>query len=577
LLTTAQIGAVITFEVTASNSAGNSAPGTSTGTSAVLPEVPVNSVLPAITGTAQSGDVLTGSNGTWTNSPTGYTYRWLANGVAIGGATANTFTLTDTQIGTVITFEVTASNAGGSGTPATSSATSAVLPAVPVNSVLPAVSGTAQVGQVLSATNGTWTNSPTGYTYQWFANGTPIAGQIANVFTLTTAQIGEVITIQVTASNSGGSSIPATSVATSAVLPEVPVNSTVPVITGTAQVGQTLSGSDGTWTNTPTSYAYQWLANGTPIGGATANTFLLTSAQLGDTITFTVTASNAGGSGSPATSSATSAVIAAENALATDWAARVVAHGGASPSSGTVTAISNFCDALDAASLTAKMFSLNVFAPDNSVANSTPLIKTFGDDPWAYYNFTGGDFTIDGIQGDGATKYIDTQVIPSTCATQSSVAVTLYVNSAGTSPAVMACDAVPTGRLALGWSNPTYGNYFCAYDFAAVILDGVTSGYFLGYICGSKTSSTVRNLYEANSFTPHSSVASNSLLDAGGGDVVPTGHFYVLASNENGATSGYYPGRVSFASISSGLTAADSIALYNAVQSLRVAFGGGWV
>jgi hypothetical protein len=312
LLTTAQIGAVITFEVTASNSAGNSAPGTSTGTSAVLPEVPVNSVLPAISGTAQSGDVLSGGNGTWTNSPTGYIYRWLANGVAIGGATANTFTLTDTQIGTVITFEVTASNAGGSGTPATSSATSAVLPAVPVNSVLPAVSGTAQVGQVLSATNGTWTNSPTGYTYQWFANGTPVAGQIANVFTLTTAQIGEVITIQVTASNSGGSSSPATSVATSAVLPAVPVNSSVPVITGTAQVGDTLSGSDGTWANTPTSYAYEWLANGTPIGGATANTFLLTSAQLGDTITFTVTASNSGGSGSPATSSATSAVASAD-------------------------------------------------------------------------------------------------------------------------------------------------------------------------------------------------------------------------------------------------------------------------
>ena len=93
--------------------------------------------------------------------------------------------------------------------------------------------------------------------------------------------------------------------------PPVPVNTVLPVITGTAQVGQTLSGSDGTWTNTPTIFTYRWLANGVEIGGATANTFLLTSAQLGAVITFEVTAYNTGGSGTPTTSAATDAVIAA--------------------------------------------------------------------------------------------------------------------------------------------------------------------------------------------------------------------------------------------------------------------------
>ena len=92
---------------------------------------------------------------------------------------------------------------------------------------------------------------------------------------------------------------------------DVPVSLTIPVITGTAQVGQTLSGSDGTWSNTPTIFTYRWLANGVEIGGATVNTFLLTSAQLGAVITFEVTASNTGGSGTPATSLATDAVIAA--------------------------------------------------------------------------------------------------------------------------------------------------------------------------------------------------------------------------------------------------------------------------
>ena len=91
------------------------------------PTVPVNTVLPVITGTVQIGFTLSGSNGTWTNTPTSYTYRWLSNGTAIVGATANTFTLLTAQIGTVITFEVTASNAVGAGAPATSVATSTVL------------------------------------------------------------------------------------------------------------------------------------------------------------------------------------------------------------------------------------------------------------------------------------------------------------------------------------------------------------------------------------------------------------------------------------------------------------------
>jgi len=40
---------------------------------------PVNSVLPVISGTAQTGSTLTASTGTWTNSPTGYTYQWQSD------------------------------------------------------------------------------------------------------------------------------------------------------------------------------------------------------------------------------------------------------------------------------------------------------------------------------------------------------------------------------------------------------------------------------------------------------------------------------------------------------------------
>jgi hypothetical protein len=124
---TAANGTTYYYVVSSTNACGESSGNSIESHATPVPNVPSNSVLPVITGTAQIGFTLSGSNGTWSNSPTGYTYRWLANSVAIGGATANTFTLLTAQIGTTITFEVTASNTGGSGTPATSSATGTVL------------------------------------------------------------------------------------------------------------------------------------------------------------------------------------------------------------------------------------------------------------------------------------------------------------------------------------------------------------------------------------------------------------------------------------------------------------------
>lgn len=91
--------------------------------------------------------------------------------------------------------------------------------------------------------------------------------------------------------------------------PVAPANTAVPAITGTATVGETLTASSGTWTGreAPDTFAYQWLADGVAIGGATASTFLLTESELGAAITVTVKASNWKGSAS-ATSAATAAV-----------------------------------------------------------------------------------------------------------------------------------------------------------------------------------------------------------------------------------------------------------------------------
>jgi hypothetical protein len=88
-----------------------------------------------------------------------------------------------------------------------------------------------------------------------------------------------------------------------------PVNTVAPAVTGTAQVGQTLSCTTGTWTGIATiTYAYQWQYGTTNIPSATSSTYVIAGAYAGQTIRCVVTATNPAGSTS-ANSNSTSAVI----------------------------------------------------------------------------------------------------------------------------------------------------------------------------------------------------------------------------------------------------------------------------
>lgn len=89
------------------------------------------------------------------------------------------------------------------------------------------------------------------------------------------------------------------------------VNSVAPAITGTAQVGQTLTVSNGTWTGvTPDSFTRQWRKNGVNIAGATGTTYQPVVGDVGAVISCVVTASKDGYDDSTAVSNNTAAVIA---------------------------------------------------------------------------------------------------------------------------------------------------------------------------------------------------------------------------------------------------------------------------
>jgi hypothetical protein len=67
-----------------------------------------------VSGSGTLGQVLTSSTGSWTGSPTSYTYQWTRDGSAISGATASTYTITSDDQGKSLVARVVASNAAGS-------------------------------------------------------------------------------------------------------------------------------------------------------------------------------------------------------------------------------------------------------------------------------------------------------------------------------------------------------------------------------------------------------------------------------------------------------------------------------
>ena len=102
--------------------------------------------------------------------------------------------------------------------------------------------------------------------------------------------------------------------------PSPPSNTSLPTISGTTTYLQTLTASVGSWTNSPTSYSYQWTRASTVSGtysnisGATSQTYALTSSDVGQFLRVQVTATNSSGSAS-ATSSSTSAISKANQTI----------------------------------------------------------------------------------------------------------------------------------------------------------------------------------------------------------------------------------------------------------------------
>ena len=183
---------------------------------------------PTIAGDALEGGTLSASTGVWTGTDQiAYAYQWQFCDAAltctdIAGATDATLVVPAGAAGSLVRVAVTATDATGASSPTPSATVTiaaapgaapapAPAPVPPTASALPTVTGDAQEGAVLNASDGTWTaGAPISITYQWqrcnsAGNCTDISGAQGSTYTAAVADVGSTLRVIVTATNADGS------------------------------------------------------------------------------------------------------------------------------------------------------------------------------------------------------------------------------------------------------------------------------------------------------------------------------------------------------------------------------------
>ncbi len=210
----ADLGAYLRVIVTESNSYGQ-ASATSAAAGPVASGPPQNTVAPTVSGPVRVEGTVTAGAGVWVPAGTTYAYAWQysADGhtgwVSIAAGRSTSFTIGPDYAGTYLRVRVTATNAAGQSI-ATSNAAGPVVAGAPANTARPTITGSARVGQTLSAAAGRW--SPSGaitYAWQRSSNGgrswATVAGATRSSYTVAAADNGALLRVRVTASNAGGS------------------------------------------------------------------------------------------------------------------------------------------------------------------------------------------------------------------------------------------------------------------------------------------------------------------------------------------------------------------------------------
>jgi hypothetical protein len=288
---------------------------------------PVSVTAPTISGTPTQGQTLTLTDGDGAEDWTGETSiarQWQradnagfsTNLTDIGSATNATYVLQAADVGKYVRCRVRGTNANGN-TDAFSNGIGTIAgpPAAPTNVTPDSIGGLTQRGATLTVTNGDgpedWTDE-TSIAIQWrkadnlafSTNVADIAGATGATHVLGSGEAGKYVRARVRATNITGSTDSNSNIVGPISDPAAPVNTVAPVITDPApplRIGDTLSCTQGSWSNSPLAYAYQWQRADTSggsysnISGATGASYVIQPADQGKFLRCQVSATNANG------------------------------------------------------------------------------------------------------------------------------------------------------------------------------------------------------------------------------------------------------------------------------------------
>jgi hypothetical protein len=277
---------------------------------------PSSSAPPLVGEVLQQGGHLVGQTGAWSGSGAiAYAYQWYRCDTAgahcsrIHRGTKLTYTPSARDVGHTLGLAVSATDSSGTATAyAGLIGPVAALGAPVVSTGQPTLAGTPAQGQTLTVSPGGWNLTPTAVAYQWDrcnANSrlcSPIAGATASSYVPTAADLGSVLTVTVQASVGTATQVAFSTSTRPITAAPGPSSSAPPALSGTAQAGKQLTGTTGTWSGSGTvSYAFNWYrcdASGShckSIHGATAATYREGHADVGQTLAFSVRATDSTG------------------------------------------------------------------------------------------------------------------------------------------------------------------------------------------------------------------------------------------------------------------------------------------
>ena len=344
-LTTADEGKAVKVRVSFTDDAGNAETLTSAATDAVAAAPRPNSLAtgaPTITGTAQVGETLDADVSSIADEDglekATFAYQWLAGDADVAGATGSSYTLAEADEGKAVKVQVSFTDDRGFEDTLTSEATTAV--AAESNNPAtgePTINGTVQVGETLTADTSGIADADgldnASFSYQWLADDTDTPGANGSSYTLAEADEGKAVKVRVSFTDDAGNEETLTSAATEAVAAKPNSQATgAPTITGTAQVGETLTAdtsgiADDDGLDNAT-FAYQWLADGAEIAGATNSTYTLANADEGKAVKVRVSFTDDAGNAETLTSAATAAVAAKPTPLTAEFLDTPGSHDG---------------------------------------------------------------------------------------------------------------------------------------------------------------------------------------------------------------------------------------------------------